>query len=64
MQIYYDIGGYSDMAIGPWQNVRLPFPENFDHPDAQLHHGILEKMAYFFGNVVQRLRLHPLGAAG
>ena len=31
-QIYYDFGGYSDMAIGLGRMLGFRFPENFDYP--------------------------------
>ena len=34
MQIYYDFGGYSDMAIGLGRMFGFHFLENFDHPYA------------------------------
>jgi len=32
LQIYYDFGGYSDMAIGLGKMFGFEFPENFDYP--------------------------------
>ena len=32
LQIYYDFGGYSDMAIGLGRMFGFRFPENFDYP--------------------------------
>ena len=32
LQIYYDFGGYSDMAIGLGRLLGFTFSENFDHP--------------------------------
>ncbi len=32
LQIYYDFGGYSDMAIGLGRMFGFGFPENFDYP--------------------------------
>ena len=33
MQIYFDFGGYSDMAIGLGKMLGFEFMENFNYPD-------------------------------
>lgn len=32
LQLFYDFGGYSDMALGLGQMFGFTFKENFDHP--------------------------------
>ena len=60
-QIYCDFSGYSDIAIGAVPSNGIQVDEEFRQPlPRKVDTGVLEEMAHFLINVVQRLSVYSI----
>ena len=57
LQIYFDFGGYSDMAIGLGRMFGFRFRENFNQPYSPQHHRVLAALAHVAVALAARLPL-------